>query len=468
MTEQFGAAEATPCVRNPRTSNAQYVGRGFSRAILTAALLLPATAHAQTPLPLTLDDAIAKGKATAPRLLENQAREAAAAAARDSRASLNRPTLTASSGYVRTNHVPEFSIPQASGGTRVLFPDIPDNFRVRTELLWPVWSGGRVDALVTGAEAEVRATQADGKVAEADLTMEITVAYWTLVTARELVKVIDHSLQRTDVWVAEVQARLDTGLISPHEVQMAKARRARDQVQRIQAANTAAAAERDLARLIGVPGQPIEPVSPVDKAWEGLAALTSKTPGDVVALARDSRAERSAFSERQSAFRSAAAAAMAASRPHVAGLASLEPARPNNRFVPREDKWHASWDLGVTVSWSLWDGGRAKADRAAAEAQARAVDHRLAEFDARVAVDIQQRLDEIQAGWAAIAAAQEAVAASEEAHRVLRERYAAGVATSTEVLDAGVALLEAELERTRLQASLRVSEARLRRAVGVN
>ena len=85
-----------------------------------------------------------------------------------------------------------------------------------------------------------------------------------------------------------------------------------------------------------------------------------------------------------------------------------------------------------------------------------------------MSVDVQQRLDEIQAGWAAIAAAQEAVAASEEAHRVLRERYAAGVATSREVLDAGVDLLEAELERTRLQASLRISEARLRRAVGVN
>jgi outer membrane protein TolC len=103
-----------------------------------------------------------------------------------------------------------------------------------------------------------------------------------------------------------------------------------------------------------------------------------------------------------------------------------------------------------------------------AEAQARALDHRLAEFDARVSVEIQQRLDEIQGGWAAIGAAQEAVAASEEAHRVLRERYAAGVATSTEVLDAGVVLLEAELERTRLQAALRVSEARLRRAAGIN
>src|SRR5688500_11114386 len=165
-----------PDVRSARWSSSARVHRGLrtagsSRAkardlhalVLTLALaILPAVARAQTPLPLTLDDAIAKGKASAPRLLENQAREAAAAASRDSRATLDRPTVTASSGYVRTNHVPEYSIPQAGGGTRVLFPDIPDNFRVRTELLWPVWGGGRVDALVTGAEAEVRATQADG------------------------------------------------------------------------------------------------------------------------------------------------------------------------------------------------------------------------------------------------------------------------------------------------------------------
>ena len=62
---------------------------------------------------------------------------------------------------------------------------------------------------------------------------------------------------------------------------------------------------------------------------------------------------------------------------------------------------------------------------------------------------------------AALAASGEAVAAATEARRVLEERFTAGVATSTDVLDADVALLEAELERTRLAAALRLSEARL-------
>ena len=48
----------------------------------------------------------------------------------------------------------------------------------------------------------------------------------------------------------------------------------------------------------------------------------------------------------------------------------------------------------------------------------------------------------------------------------MAERFNVGVATSTEVLDAQVALLQAELDRTRALASLRLAEARLDRALG--
>jgi outer membrane protein len=125
-----------------------------------------------------------------------------------------------------------------------------------------------------------------------------------------------------------------------------------------------------------------------------------------------------------------------------------------------------SWDLGVNVTWSLLDGGKARADRAAATAQADAIGARLADVDATIGVDVRQRLLDLESGRAALSASAEAVAAATEARRVVEERFRAGVATSTDVLDAQVALLEAELERTLLAASLRWSEARLLRAIG--
>jgi OMF family outer membrane factor len=165
-------------------------------------------------------------------------------------------------------------------------------------------------------------------------------------------------------------------------------------------------------------------------------------------------------------LRATGRSALADLRPQVSALLAIEPARPNSRFVPRTDDWHTSWDLGLNLTWSFWDGGRARATQAAADAAADALAERIRSFDELVAVEVRVRLLELASGRAALAASGEAVAAATEARRVIDERFDVGVATSTEVLDAEVALRETELERTRIQARIRVSEARLVRAIG--
>jgi outer membrane protein TolC len=49
---------------------------------------------------------------------------------------------------------------------------------------------------------------------------------------------------------------------------------------------------------------------------------------------------------------------------------------------------------------------------------------------------------------------------------VVNDRYAAGVAISTDVLDAQVVLLQASLDRTQALVAARMAAARLDRAIG--
>ena len=63
-------------------------------------------------------------------------------------------------------------------------------------------------------------------------------------------------------------------------------------------------------------------------------------------------------------------------------------------------------------------------------------------------------------------AAGDAVRAATEARRVVSERRLVGVVTQAEMLDAEVALLQSELDRTRAMAVVRFAEARLARAIG--
>ena len=120
----------------------------------------------------------------------------------------------------------------------------------------------------------------------------------------------------------------------------------------------------------------------------------------------------------------------------------------------------------MNIDWPLFDGGRAKAELAEASAAGRAAEARLAEFDSLLALEIRQRMSELVSNRAAIAAADVAIRAAKEAHRVIGERFNAGVATSTDVLDAQIILLQSELDRTHAVSALRAAEAGLARATG--
>jgi len=416
------------------------------------------------PVSLTLDEAVARAATSAPRLAEAQARVDAADAGIVSREAAGRPAATTSAAYQRTNHVIPFGFSSAAGGLTEVFPDVPDNYRVRGEITFPIYTGGRVEAAVEAARADARAAEGDRRAVAADVAFDVTRSYWTLTLARDRVRVLTEARARADAVVSDVRARVDTGVLPPNELQSAQVQRARQNVAVIQADNDVSAAEAELARLTGLPpGQRILTTTPVDRP---AAAIGQSSTEALIARAREQRAERTSLVERASSFRAQATAARAGLRPQVAALASIEPTRPNPRFVPRADEWKTSWDVGVNVMWPIFDGGKARAGAAAAEAQAAAAEARLADFDAAVALDVRQRLLDIASTNAAIEASGEAVTAATEARRVLDERFAAGVATTTDVLDAQVALLEAQLERTRLLTSLRLSEARLIRTVG--
>lgn len=416
----------------------------------------------QSPVALTLDEAIAQGLANSLRLAELEARQDSAEAIEQARAAERRPSVVAGGGYTRMNHVEEFVIVQPGQGRQVVYPDIPDNFRARLDLQWLFYTGGRVDALERAAHAERQASGEDLAAARADLRLEITRAFWVLVTTREAEQVLARSLESIGGYVKDLRARLDQGLIPPNELLSAEAQQSRERLVSIEAANARGIADADLRRLLGTEGTaPIEPAA-------RLEPLTAAV-GDVdqlIAAAIGARPERRALAERVEAARARMEAARAGLRPQVGVNGGYDYASPNPRFFPRSDLWQDSWDVSVNASWTLWDGGRTRAERADAAALARVAEARLSDFDRQVTFEVRQRHLELQSSLAAIGTTAEGVRAAAEARRVVAERFTAGVVTNTEVLDAQTAQLQAELERTHALVSARLAEARLARAVG--
>jgi len=415
-----------------------------------------------SPTKLTLDEAIAQGLGNSHRLAELQAREAGARAAESGRGAAKLPLVAAQAGYMRTNHVEEFAIAPPGQPRQVVYPDVPDNYRTRLDLQWLVYSGGRLDALERAARAEREATGEDLSAARADLRLDVSRAFWTLVTAREAEQVLTRSLDRIGAYVRDLRTRLEQGLIPPNELLSAEAQQARERVAAIEAGNARRIAEADLRRLTGIEAAgELEPVATLEPP-SSLQAETARLITEAIAR----RPERRALTDRADAARARLDAAAAERLPQIGVGGGFDYGRPNTRIFPRAARWEDSWDVSINATWTLWDGGRVRADRAEAAAGARAADARLADFDRQVTFEVRQRQLELESSRAAIAAADEGVRAATEARRVLGERFTAGVATNTEVLDGQTAMLQAELDRTRALSNARIAEARLMRALG--
>jgi outer membrane protein TolC len=425
---------------------------------VAASCLVSAQVFAQQTL--TLEEAIARGMKHSARLAELEARQVGAAAAEAGRAAAKLPVVAAQAGYTRTNHVDEFIIATPGQPPRALYPDVPNNYRTRLDLQWPIYTAGRADALERAARAEVNAAGADLDAARADLKLEITRAYWALVTARETAQVVARSLDSLDAHVRDLRVRLDQGLIPPNDVLTAEAQRSRERVLSIESANARAVAEADLRRLIGDEerGQILNLASA--GSLRGQPAQESRSDSG------DTRPERRALDQRLSAARERVTAAAAGGKPQLFVAGGYDYARPNPRIFPRVDRWEDSWDAAINVSWTLWDGGRRRAEQAEATATATAIEARITEFDRQVNFEVEARRLDLESARAAITAAEDGVRSATEARRVVAERYNAGVVTSTDVLDAEIAVLQAELDRTRATANARLAEARLERALG--
>jgi outer membrane protein TolC len=426
--------------------------------------LIAGDASAQgSPLRLTLADAVNRGFENSHRIAEIKAREEGARAAAKSVELSKLPTASASAGYTRTNHVQEFSVPQPGGTRLVVYPDIPDNIVTRVGFQWPIFTSGRTDALERAAEAEASAVTADIETARADLRLEIIRAYWAAVTARESVRVLEESAARVQAQLNDARQRFQVGLIPPNEVSSLEAQRSREQSQFIEARNLLQSALIDLQRLIGAErGTVIELSDSLDRQ----SAAPPLDATALVAAAIETRPERKALTLRLGGLEARQQAAQTTNKPTVSVAGGVDYANPNPRIFPRKGEWRESWDVGVNVNWNFFDFGRTRAQVAEASAAVSATRARIAELDSVISADVEQRLLDLQSSEAMVRAAADAITSAAEARRIVADRFAAGVATSTDVLVAQVALLDSELTRTRALAAQRLAEARLDRSLG--
>ena len=125
-----------------------------------------------------------------------------------------------------------------------------------------------------------------------------------------------------------------------------------------------------------------------------------------------------------------------------------------------------SWSLGLSLNWSIFDGGNRIARYQEAKANLEGAKANVQSTELDIVQNVEQAEIFVEETQERILAAQTLVASAQENFRLAQRRFDAGVGTILELTDAQLALTQAQNTESQALADYRISLARLDRAVG--
>lgn len=361
-------------------------------------------------------------------------------------ADLLTPRVTGGLSYIR------FSDPFFNFGTGSISPNAAS---ASLEATYTLLGTGKLGTLAS-ARASVASAEAGETAARFRTSLATDALYYAVLADRELHRVASDRLTRAEEQLGIARVRVQAGeAIASDSLQLVlEVTRARLGVLRRDSALVVSRLR--LGRHIGIDGPadvvPIDTTLPPPlpiTAQDAVREMRERGPDLEAARAEERRADALLRAER--------------SRYLPAVTLGVTTGAYDSELFPSALR-RTQWSVGLSVPF--WDGGqrelavaRLRADRSVATANRRDEERSAAE-----------RIAQAHAGYvtsrAGIELARVGVAASAETYRVQRARYGEGATTILEMLEAQVALSEAEAELVQAHFTLRIALAELEALLG--
>ena len=322
-----------------------------------------------------------------------------------------------------------------------------------------------------------------------DLRLQAAAAYFDLQSADEQVRIGQESVRASLVSLRDARSRFQAGVATKLEVLQAETQLARDQ-QLLTNALTGngpggpglgqADARRQLASLLSLP----QDVTPVAKDPSRVVGAWIPSLDESIIAAFAYREELDDILLDISIANSEANSELAASQPLLSIVNTLSASHsygarytdfvngsndaPAAQNVLGQTNWSVDNAIGLNLSWTLFDGGRARALYRLNKQKANEGRYRFAQRRDQIRVEVERSFFELQRNNLNISTNAQEVLSTRESLRLARLRFQAGVTTQREVVDTQRDLTQAEVRYALAISTYNKSLADLRRRTGLD
>lgn len=439
------------------------IGVLVGAVVLTPALL----AAAQVPRPLTMAEALTQAaqnnhglRVAAFEVTVARVQLAQAEAARAGQLVLTGSVTRINEREGSTIVIPPGTVPGIPTPITIALPaPEPNLYSVALTYQYPLYTGGRLEAQIAMAQANVRGAEAALERIKQQTVLEVKQAYYQVMLAQAGIDVAQRSVVAAEENLRVARARVAAG-VSPRfdevqaEVNLSNARQGL-----IRARNAFALSQHGLNAVMGLP------LDGTLVPTEAMTAAPVRT--DLPALVRRALEARPELAEHRARLAAAAAAieiARAGGRPAL--VLSGGPTYGNTAGGVGAPAATTGWSVTLAATVPLFDGGLTA--QRVREAEVRLEQLRATEAQIRQGIEMEVRRAVLTMASALeeLATADKTIEQAQEGLRIANVRFAAGVSTNLEVITAQASLAQAEANRIQALFSVALARAQLERAVG--
>ena len=311
---------------------------------------------------------------------------------------------------------------------------------------------GKTVASVDAARKLAEVSRFDIELQRQLVTLAVKEAYINTLFAQRLIRVQRQALERADLNLKSVRGFYDVGTRPKSDVVRAEVDVANARVDTIRADNAERVARVALNTAMGVAA-----TTKFDLVDNLVYVKVADSSEDLVAEALKRRPEY-----QQGKLRIESAESLLKRI-----LPRLLSRRGGHRLLRRRaHRSQPSWTAGISLNWSIFDGGNRLSRYREAKANLDASQQRLKATELDISREVEQARSTVVESDERILAAQAAVASAQENFRLVQGRFDAGVGTILDLTDAQLALTQAQNQEALALADFRIALARLDRALG--
>ena len=364
------------------------------------------------------------------------------------------PQITAQESFTHTDLEETSSglVGQILGGGLSAKEDVR---RESVVLKQTLFAGGQVVAAVKASKYLAQSQEWQRQSTLNQIAYDARQAYYDCLMAQSIVRVAKESVVTFERHLADTQQMMDVGLVSSFEVLRAKTEVGKRQSDFVAASNALRLALVNLRRIIGLEENVAIHLQPE-------ANVVADVPGldELLATAQVRRPEILALEKAIQASHQGVNRARGEYLPRVAGSVNYNHTDGGGALTP------SGWTFTIGGELDIFAGGKHHYDVAEAKAQKSSLEHQKEDVSRLVELDVRRAHIQMQDALAQIVEEQGTVELAREGRRLAELRFQEGVGTQVEVLDAELALTNAESTLVQALRNYAVAQAALQRAIG--